>query len=220
MTSDQLFFDEYGLIVHADGDGGDCCADTFRYLFARAINGRPDQQLFDRACELLFPIPGIGWRHPKQWNDPCEWSQDQQTPAVAALLEYSELGIFVQIYLRHRDRGWRYQNLDYATPERRNVYVPKTRTVEGDLFLLANSIIRVLNSWIDHNESGRDQNHMVMLIQAQRHAPSRLSNLACWIYRWRYRGPIYALRHYYKIDNPGIAAEFEPAVRKYILGER
>lgn len=219
----DLNIDSYGLVVHADGDGGDCCADTYRYLYAKHLCGNQDQQFWeidDAAERLLFPLVGIGVRHPTQWNDPCDWSRDQQTPAVI-YLHATNPQKMLQIMSRHSQRNWRYQNLDWASSEHMGYYSPMNRTTTGDSLMLLNSFIRLFSSYLWPDGSvGPDQNHIMALLQAQVNAPSRLSRLACWVYSFRRKGIQWAVNHYYRKDNPAIARAFDWPIRKWILNEK
>lgn len=217
--------DKYGLVVHEDGDGGDSCADTFRYLYAQHINGMLDIELFSaaRLHLLSHQYPGIGVRHPEQWNDPCDWSRDQQTPAVILLHATGSFTELREIYERHKRRGWRYQNLDWATLEHRNYYNPelKRRNLYGDIFMLLGSIILVIRSWISDKELNQDINHQVALIQIARHGHSGWSLLARNLYRtFRRNGAFYPWEKFHAKDNPEIAKEYESPILVYIIGNK
>ncbi len=215
----ELNFDHLHLVVHADGDPGDCFADTFRYLYATKLNGRLDIETLAAAKRHLFPIRGIGWRHPDKWNDPCDLSRDQQSPAVICLEATGDYQLVIDLRNRHKERGWRYQNLDWASAEHKNYYAPKQRTTEGDIQLFFNSLIRVVDSYVwPEGSVARDQNHGMALLQVSVAGHSFWSNAARWVWKtFRRKGILWALHHYYRVDNPGIAKEFDPLYKAHIL---
>ncbi len=127
--------------------------------------------------------------------------------------------IYMDLFKRHSLRGFRYQNLDFAWPHHRNMYWPTKRTVEGDVCLFLEAFVRVFDSWIFWDSScGRDLNYQVMLMQISYHnTPTRLSRLATWIYRFRRRGPEYAVSWYYRRDNKKVGEEISKAVKRHLL---
>jgi hypothetical protein len=215
----ELFKDKFGLLVHADMDPGDALADTARYLYGTWLNGRLDIEMLNALITHCIPLKGILRRHPIRWDDTSDLSRDQQTPTVILLEAAGFTKTLEEIRRRHKERGWRYQNLDFATWEHINYYTPQRRDRRGDILLLLNSIIRVIHSHLDHDECGIDQNHMIALIQCAVSGHTSISDLARRIYCKRFNGPLYALKRYYRVDNPGIAKELEGPVRKYILNE-
>lgn len=200
-------------------DGGDTPADVGRYAYALILNGRVDEaRAFIEAVDAnCFVRPGIMIRHPETWDEPCDFSRDQQTPMVIA---YEALGHpnLHKIYQRHHERGWRYQNLDWASWEHRNYYSPKNRDWRGDALMLINSLIRLIDSYARPDGSvGPDQNHIMALLQAQSNLPTPLSIMACWVYSWRRKGIQWAVNHYYRTDNPLIAREFEAPIKRWLV---
>lgn len=209
---------EYGVILTASGDGGDSCSNTFRLLYAKYINGNPDHDLLLKAMKAFFILPGILVRHPIMFNDPSDLSRDQQTPAVITLEAYGGFGAVLDIYTRHMARGWRYQNLDWATQEHKNYYFPKEREISGDIEMCLNSIIRVIDSYLRPDKSvGIDINHIMALLQAAVSGHSFWTRMACKIYKYRRKGPQFAMDWFHRNDYPDISIEFKEPIKKYIL---
>ncbi len=90
----ELFFDNSGLIVQKDGDGGDTAQREGWVWFGKwycAHIGMPSLNLpisLERTIELLeVDHSGDFRRHPSQekWRDSSEFSRDQQIPLIAAM---------------------------------------------------------------------------------------------------------------------------------------
>lgn len=197
-------------------------ADTSRYCLATIYNRNPDDKTITNMMSRLIPIPGIGWRHPVDWNDPCDLSRDQQLPFISVMFLMTTaitgmIDVLLKFHVRHIQRKWRCQNLDWFLPHHRDVYTPTVR--RGDWLLFVESIFRVIDSYLFWDSSaGRDLNFCVMLAQISftgQH--SELSRRACRVYKWRRRGPQWAWDWYYRNNNSGIAKLWEPYIKKLIL---
>lgn len=215
--------DSYGLIVQNNGDGGDSLADSSRYCFARHLNGNPNDQMVGNMCKHLVIYPGTLIRTPTFWDDVADVSRDQQLPFTACLTIYSSrltgsLAILTKLFKRHEMRGWRYQNLDWASAHHRNVYKPLAREKSGDVLLFIEAFLRVLDSWFYLDSScGRDLNYQVMLMQISYYnAHSKWTRAAVKVYKWRRKGPEHAVRRYYRENNPEVGEEICNAIKKHL----
>lgn len=212
----NLNIDSWGLIV--TDDGGDSCANSCRYVYATWLNGRLNIEMLNAIMKHLELVAGIWRRHPWWFDDPCDFSRDQQTPLVILLEATGTETALKVLRARHEKRGWRYQNVDWATWEHRNYYTPKRRDWRGDALMLLNSLIRVVDSYLRPDTScGIDLNHVMALLQVARSSHSRWTQWARRIYCWRRKGPQFAFDWYYRKDNPEIAKEFERPIKELIL---
>ena len=216
-----LYFDNHGLIVHKDKDGGDSCADTCRWLYALHLHGK----LVEGHKHLILkfiPLKGTIWRHPTQWSDCADTSRDQQTPLVILLeaLSHESAQMYMtlnDIRKRHQERGWRYQNLDWANPEHIGYYNPKSRTRLGDFIMALDSLFRVIGSYNSDAGLYKDINHVLAMIQASIAGHSFWSKVAVKLYRLRRYGVHYAFKTFHAVDNPGIYDLYRPLIDKYLL---
>lgn len=215
--------DKNGLLVHTDGDPGDQLADSCRYVYGTWLNGRLDVEMLAKIRYCLVVLTGILRRSPTVWTDPCDCGQDQQDPFIILMQATGDESLLHDVRWRHKERGWRYQTVHWASAQQRNYYEPDVRVRErfGDVLLFIGACIRVADSYINPDTSvGRDQNYMMALLQIGRNGHSNWTRAARWIYCWRRNGPIWALRYYYRNDNPEIASEWDRPVRELILNER
>lgn len=214
----MMYFDSYQLVVHHDSDSGDSCADTFRYWYARYLNGSTNSSGVRNAYDVLFSA-GVGRRSPYKWTDIKDFSRDQTRPAVICLQAF---GFSEQVTMIRRIteiNDWRYQNGEFSFPDHRAEFDPANRNMLADICQLLASIFLVVHSWIDWNMCSDDQNHVMGLIQFRLSKNTLLNKLACKIYCFRKNGPIWALRTYYAVDNPEIGAMMAIPVQTIIMGK-
>lgn len=75
-----MYTDDYGLIVQADGDGGDTLQRTGLYTLGRYMAGLPVARETSMACVNCYSAAGKWIRHPRIgtfWCDPHQTSRDQ-----------------------------------------------------------------------------------------------------------------------------------------------
>lgn len=204
--------DEYGLIVQADGDGGDTCQRTGMYWFGRFLNDgkwlESTAWAFMAEAVKLEVEPGILVRHPHQQNfrppetfrsDPRTTSRDQQDPLVVALgaLEPTNFGgkksLLTRIFKKHMSRwymAFKYQNADIANPSTWSVYIRAFNAKWAYPFLFLADLGFLFGSlivWTQRNPDDTDDlNNIVRLTQAAIVMPTPVSWLARRLYaRWR-----------------------------------
>jgi len=196
--------DSLGLIVQADGDGGDTCQRTGMYWFGRFVNDgkwleSTSRQFMAEATKLEVG-PGILVRHPEQpdfRSDPQSTSRDQQDPLVVALgvLEpLSPVGkqkqLLNRIFRAHKDRFFKYQNKDIANPQTFGLYIRAFKAKWAYPFLFLTDLGLLFNAFVAPTQRNPDDtddlNHIVRLTQAAIIMPTPVSWLARRLYaRWR-----------------------------------
>jgi hypothetical protein len=208
------FTDSNGLLGHVNEYGldmGDCLALTGRYYYLNH-----DRAGFRAALNKLRVEPGIYIRHPNEpFNHPFDskWApgHDQITPIVCALGEYPDEWLALNLLTTAmRQRKWKYQNADWATPERRNIFrrsLDEPVSLLGDLILLGSTIWICLRGALEPSWVDQDPNHSIVLDQAIRKQPTKLSRLAHWVY-YRFRN-VPAAIHEYLDSNPPLEPYYE-----------
>ncbi len=182
-----IHFDRYGLIVQADGDGGDTAQRTGMFYFIHR-----DPTGFRKALDKLEVRPGIYVRHPFQEgfrNDPLEFSRDQQRALVMALGKYNFQGHLWRLIWTHVSRLGKYQNRDFIGPSHLGEYIRALRSQTlypvlwiTDIGLLVSSIKTATIKRVDLNDVD-DNNHIMSLAQARETLPTPISWLARKIYK-------------------------------------
>lgn len=170
--------DRWGLIVQADGDGGDTAQRTGFYYFARFLlegsHFELRQEFFPQLRQLL-PLPGVLVRHPDQskwWSDPKKLSRDQWDVVICAAAALGEHEIVERMYARHRSQFFIYQNGDLPTLQTFSVYGRALRWSLWRYTLLISDMGLLLNSlaiWISARKNPNDTddlNHIARLAQA------------------------------------------------------
>lgn len=241
-------FDENNLIVQADGDGGDTAQRTGMYYLGLYIRseylgldnlgyGFSTRQDFENALTLLEVKPGIYVRHPTQWNDPNDFSRDQQTPLVIAMGFYKMTSRLTRLYSAQRRRFFsKYQNKDFPTPEHMNFYSrafnnccgfePEKSYAVGDSLQYLNSLLLCKKAqdpnWVD------DLNHILSLLQATLIKPTKISQAALSYYvknrpkslgsPFEKNNILAALTWYNRADsggNPGFVELYRPIIERF-----
>ena len=198
-----MFIDQHGLIVQKDGDGGDtaqregflACSDAENSWF-------PGKCEYSEAVDLLEVKPGIWVRHPDQWNDPKDFSRDQQTPHVWAMAKHGLKAPLRRMFWAHLKRFGKYQNWDFMSPEHLGLYIRAfvwiypwivipgslalySLLLFGDIFNLINTLVRIYKGRKDPDDVGDDLNHLV-IIRASQSFPTPISWISRVIY-FKYR---------------------------------
>ncbi|MEK7355857.1 MAG: hypothetical protein AAB250_05380, partial [Bdellovibrionota bacterium] len=180
--------DHHGLIVQADGDGGDTAQRTGMYYYVHH-----DPEKFTQALDQLEVAPGIYVRHPNQddfRSDPRRFSRDLQRPLVIALGRYGMHDRLARMAKEHAFRLGKYQNLDYISPVGFGEYVRAFDSkslypllMVSDIFLFLGSIQLVITASFNPDEVD-DNNHVMTLMQAQDVMPTPFGALAMKTYLW------------------------------------
>lgn len=201
-----MYYDENGLIVQKDMDGGDTAGREGDYWFQAGLLMGPNayNDEFDRVLKLLQVSPGVFIRNPRQnpvtppdksWNDPTDFSRDQSVPIILALGEMKRYSVLKSMLWEQIKRGTLYQNKDIALPQDWGYYIRALNAwylypvlFVGDVFLLINSVIRCIMGTDDNTSD--DVNHTMVLLQAQYRLPTPISWFARKFYKFLRRGGI------------------------------
>ncbi|MES2963164.1 MAG: hypothetical protein V4760_04680 [Bdellovibrionota bacterium] len=185
---DLVHTDKRGLIVQADGDGGDTAQRTGMYYYVHH-----DPKKFAEALDRLEVAPGIYVRHPDQdgfRSDPRRFSRDQQRPLVIALGRYGMHDRLTRMANEHALRLGKYQNLDFISPVGVGEYIRAFDSKLGypillvsDIFLFLGSVQLVVTASFNPDDVD-DNNHVMTLMQARDVMPTPFSLLAMKTYLW------------------------------------
>lgn len=140
--------DQYKLIVQTDGDGGDSAARTGLYYFLLSFKEIYLFPCFIRFINVVQLSPGVFIRHPVKWNDPKDFSRDQENPIVMVCSFYPEIHLLKEMLWNRIKRFSRFQNGDLSGPHDYAMIFRSLRWwplypffIFSDLFLLLNSVI-------------------------------------------------------------------------------
>lgn len=236
MARDIHDFIRNGLIVQADGDGGDTANRMGLWFIGRYLSGESEKKLkleFLMRCDCLEPRDnGIWIRHPKVdentpsfWYDPHEFARDQQIPIVIAMGMLGTKHWLKRIFQRHVRRLGKYQNSDIASPECLSRYIRAFRRTNllywpilmlGDMFTLMNTLIIAVRRLMNPENVSPDLNHTITLIQALQCSPTILAKVSRWLYALTDPGA--AWRHYFRKETgaPPFDELYEQLIRKWI----
>lgn len=231
-----MYLDKDGLIVQADGDGGDKLQrEGFWY---EGTNFCPREQIrgmayYHAALAILSDQEGNLMRDQIKWTDPKDVSRDQLVSNIRAIgyrTYGSSLDIFYQAKLKRIltnviKNFSRYPNgdlaflIDYSRFARAfGTWWLYPLILLGDLQMLANTLIRL---WAGRNpdDVGDDINHIGDLAQARLSLPSPISWLARKLYVWFRRPTRYwPIEHYFRAES-GANTEFidlwKPILEKF-----
>lgn len=199
----NINFDDQGLIVQLNGDGGDCAARTgelYTGLFLNNVANKDIHMQFWSALELLDPnAEGLLLRYNKPpYNDPLHGdfatSRDQTVPIIIAAGFYYRQDFLKKLAWKQFKRFTLFQNKDLCDFENINQYIRAfwacgyklmillyPLLLLGDLFMLVNSVIRCIKGR-NYDEVGDDINHTQSQLQAIYTLPTPISFLARKIY--------------------------------------
>lgn len=161
--------DSNGLIVQADGDGGDSAQRTGFYYSALMIRSKLNipndsisvNQPLLAALNLLITPDGL-IRNPIKWNDPKDTSRDQTVPIIIACGLYGYLAQLSRV----APRKFRFQNGDIESPQnfneitRANGYKPG---ILGDIWAYFAAVTRCFNAKSNLDDVGDDINLILSL---------------------------------------------------------
>lgn len=191
-TIHDINFDNDGFIIQSDGDAGDSAQRLGMYHIALWVRsellgldnigyGYSTPHDFTEALDKIEVSAGIYIRHPKQWNDPRDFSRDQQTPLVIAMGLYGLNERLDRLYNAQSKRTLhKYQNKDIPTPEHWGFYARARREnriyAVGDSFKFINSVLTCQKAKdLDYCD---EINHMLSLLQSAIILPTSMSRNA------------------------------------------
>lgn len=210
-----VHLDAKGLIVQADGDGGDTLQrEGFWYegAFLNPIYPTiPGMLDYNSALSILTTSNGFTryWQTP--YNDPSDTSRDQLVSNIRAWGYYGYKGDLEYIFNQAIKNWSRFPNGDIVFI---NDYARFIRAFRAwwlypllplfDVPLVINSIIRCIKGALNYDDVGDDINHIGDLAQAQHTYATPVSWLARKIYKcFRARGGQYALDWYFRSEAGG-----------------
>lgn len=208
----NIKFDQYGLVVQTDGDGGDSGARTGLYYFLiKFLDPNNDKQhAFYTALAncRASENPDMYFRNPVNYNQPEDFSRDQTNPLLMAMGMYDMDDKLIGWWKGLIKRFDRYQNADYAGPQDWGMYI-RARKLKHlafllpifDISLIIGSIIRCI-AGRKFDDVGDDINHTMLLMQAIKVYSTPVSYIARFIYsKFRPRGVQYAWDWYFRPES-------------------
>lgn len=224
QLSRPITYDEHGLIVQSDGDGGDCAARTGQlvtgaFLAARPFSPSTGAYWFGTVRRKLEPAnDGVLLRYYKApyntpYDGPFATSRDQTRPMLIAAGFMCDDAFVKRVFSKIK---FGYYNRDLFGPEDlaiviRSLYLSGTKLLAllwplllvCDLFTLLNSLIRVVATSIDQDDVGDWVNHIQVCTQAYIALPTPMSFLARKSAK-RVRGGVQrTLDHYHRPETGG-----------------
>lgn len=188
-----FYIDHHGLIVQADGDGGDTAQREGFVWFGLWLLARQGIELeldvgheWSRAiAQLEIGASGLFRRHPnpdEKWSDPKRFSRDQQTPIVAALGALGPRPVLDRLWRAFEDRGRTCQNGDAGGFDHQNLFFRArgAGTIEslGEALLAAMVPTLFMRGQADWADVGDDLNFLVQLAAAKTWRPTSTSTEA------------------------------------------
>jgi len=181
------YYDNNGLIVQRDGDGGDTAGREGDYFFHLGLIGYKFTD-FDRVLALLQVSPGVFVRNPTHYNDPNDFSRDQTVPLILAMGQMGRTKVLKLLLNKQIKNYFRYQNNDIGAFSDVGYYIRAFKAwylypilFVTDLQLIVESIVRCIQGK-DPTNTSDDINHTLALLQAQYRLPTVGSWLARKIY--------------------------------------
>ena len=214
MTPEQAkkeirsFEDKYGLIVQADGNGGDTAQRTGLFWSAVYLLEYGNRSLefwtanhydFISDYRYLEIDHGILRRHPDRapdagqpgvrdfayWNNPSVFSRDQWVSLCIALGFYEMTAELQRLFTAHRKRWFFHQNYDLTGPQHFGIWIRSLNAkymwpllFVTDIFLVLSSFIDLAKYYTDPDDTSDVINGVLVLIQAAERMPTPLSWLA------------------------------------------
>jgi len=184
----MYYYDNNGLIVQRDGDGGDTAGREGDYFFHLGLTGYVYTD-FDRVLEALQVSPGVFIRNPVHYNDPKDFSRDQTVPLILAMGEMGRTKVLKLLLKKQIKNYFRYQNNDIGAFSDVGYYIRAFKAwylypvlVLTDLQLIGESIIRCIQGK-NPVDTSDDINHTLALLQSQNRFPTVGSYIARKIYK-------------------------------------
>jgi uncharacterized membrane protein len=203
MKSMNDFF-EQGLIVHripgtpGAFDAGDCSAECGRYWFALYMMGLASAWPFNTKTDFLFAAQkleigtsGVWRRHPDQYNQPEDYSRDQQLSIQCVLALHGQIETLKRMIYKQWSHFGKYQNRDIRTWEwafdfrTLSLWFMYPLICALDIGLLIGVLIRMIKGAWNKDDVADDLNLTVQIVYCNFKYPTPLSWLAKWIYGFR-----------------------------------
>lgn len=224
--------DKFGLIVQADGDGGDCAQREGMWFFVKPSSLELN---LNNATIYLQPFSGVWIRHPK-YPDTKDCSRDQLDPIIMALGKNAQnMPISLKdTFKAHIGRFFFYQNGDWPMLTTPGLYIRAFKAwylypilLALDIGFLGAALENLMRSNPDDVD---DNNNIMRMTQAAQVYPTPLSSLGRKLYaltRKKNNGNIIkgeknavmgALVWYHRAEsngNPEIAEAYRPIVEEY-----
>lgn len=196
-----IFFDQFGLIVQRDGDGGDTAQREgwvwFGNWIVENLVGLPAAPLpipidYPDSIDLLEVRPGEFCRHPTQGgfkSNPDDFSRDQAIPLIAAMGIYEDYTRLTRLESAIRTcfgflkcvQGTQ----DVVDPPLANLlHRAQNRAPDraADLILLGGVVNRLKQANINPDDVGDDLNLIIYLLMAKLRQPTDASDRAAELY--------------------------------------
>lgn len=210
----EITFDEDGLIVQRNGDGGDCaarCGEYLTFFKAREMMGIDNSDwpklYWPQTSGKLQALSGQVLRYDKppydKYNDV---SRDQTMPMVIAGCFYRDLGFVSGVVLDIRENASRFPNGDFCSPMESACFdrVFGRPHILGDIQMIFAVIVRCIYGAISLDDVGDDINLTLYLVQAFFFHPTWPTKIATWLYgKLRRKGVQYAFDHYHRPETGG-----------------
>lgn len=188
---ETMYRDKYGLIVQANGDGGDTAQRMGMVGFVPESTTIAQQVLHMQATWQLQVAPGIFVRHPFQpgfCSDPTQYSRDQQDSVVLYLGHAGVNNLVLNIFKAQLKRFGRYQNADIPNLTTVGVYARALKASWMYPILWLTDITYLFSpifQWVSarNNPADVDDNNAIMrLLQATYSMPTPFSELGRRLY--------------------------------------
>lgn len=218
------FIDKYGLLVMANGDGGDSPMKTSFFAVGQyfgdtdAIDRARLRSAYDKALAEISVSEGVYFRHPETWNDPKDLSRDQTWPMMAACGLMGLVGRLDSLIANVWRNFSRAQNGDICGPDiwaamirlKRMWYLWPLLWV-FDIAHLVNSLILCFWKGRDPDNVGDDNNHVMHIWVSMESLATPVSWFARAIYVW-YRPRNYGCFLESAVNDEGAKAQFNGGV--------
>ncbi len=112
-----------GLIVNNDGDGGDTAQREGFFGITQPLVDATKLPYSLTIKKLEPNQDGIWVRNPNGYNQPEDFSRDQQTPNIWALAVNKLVKPLIRLFKAHFKRKGKFQNKDWASPEYVALYI-------------------------------------------------------------------------------------------------
>ena len=202
------YVDQNGLPCQLGGDGGDSAQRLG--MIGLAVNNTnaaivPDLPNYVTEIDKLEIQPGIMIRNPIKYNNPDDFSRDQQSAIVIASGYNNDQARCKRLLWAHIQRFGKYQNSDWGAPDdfacyfrALNWYFMYPLVLLGDMFLLGSVLVRLYKAAQDPTDTSDDLDLTMQLIQAKENMATPISWAARLLYKkFRRNGVQWAFDSYF-----------------------
>jgi hypothetical protein len=195
-SGDPLHLDKYGLIVQANGNGGDTAQREGWAWFGSWIRSeilknpwpvaRPLKTCTATMGLLEMGQSGTFRRNPDpQWNALQDFSRDQTIPIVAAMGVWNDHARLERFWQKTVSRSYRAQNGDLMGTGGVNLFLRARNLapgIIGDIQMPLDVAARINSSSSDKNDVGDDLNLIVILLMSKLRSSNDSTNTALAAY--------------------------------------